>query len=550
MNNYSDYKVLLDDPPVNPVLGFHGYANALSEFIEHSKPQFAVGIFGEWGSGKTTLMRAIETRLRLNTSIIPVWFNAWRYERETHLIVPLLDTLREALTIWAKEKASTEQGEGSAFRLAMQAGATIAKAGRALLSGLSLNARVPGMFEATLDSEKVIQSFRKDEDVANEGISFYHASFNAMNNAVRDFSNNGARRIVIFVDDLDRCLPASALEVLESMKLMFDLEGFVFVVGLNKEIIERSIKLKYFVPGISEEHDAPSIKGTDYVKKIFQVPFGLPRINMEQLQEYFNALVNENFLTPAQQSHLQTVVRPHLDYLSIDGAINPREVKRFINAYTLQMKMLDGKLGVGLEANVVLALQVMNFRPDWHRLYKHFEGDSGLFQQTLKDAIARGTAGREILYFCGQEVSLPKDFCTYLEILGRPLLDNSLEAYLSSAEATRSTDPGLLKAQALVGALHRVVARFSDGQVAEEEKSDLKSHLDLLQSEMQQRTGPLFSEILDQIKEMDQRTNQITKGQERDQEKLKAWGEGIRTLLEAIDGNLAELRRQASVGTF
>ena len=60
MTAYSAFKVLLDDPATRPGLGFPSYASAFAEIIEHSKAQFAIGIFGDWGSGKTTLMRAIQ----------------------------------------------------------------------------------------------------------------------------------------------------------------------------------------------------------------------------------------------------------------------------------------------------------------------------------------------------------------------------------------------------------------------------------------------------------------------------------------------------------
>src|SRR5215213_8545114 len=85
-----DFKILLDLPSSSPALGFADNADALAEIIQKSAPQFAIGIFGGWGSGKTTLMQAIEARLDDNLTI-PVWFTAWRYEKEEHLIVPLLD---------------------------------------------------------------------------------------------------------------------------------------------------------------------------------------------------------------------------------------------------------------------------------------------------------------------------------------------------------------------------------------------------------------------------------------------------------------------------
>jgi predicted KAP-like P-loop ATPase len=64
------------------LLGFPAYAKAFAEMIEHSRAQFPIGIFGSWGSGKTTLMRAIEKEVTKRPNLVPVWFNAWRHVRE------------------------------------------------------------------------------------------------------------------------------------------------------------------------------------------------------------------------------------------------------------------------------------------------------------------------------------------------------------------------------------------------------------------------------------------------------------------------------------
>jgi tRNA A37 threonylcarbamoyladenosine biosynthesis protein TsaE len=97
-----------------PALGFQDYAAALSDIIRMSAPEFAVGIFGTWGTGKTTLMRQIERQLGDDDSVVTAWFTAWRYEKEPHLIVPLIDVLREALD----ERAASEPEEGVARRAA------------------------------------------------------------------------------------------------------------------------------------------------------------------------------------------------------------------------------------------------------------------------------------------------------------------------------------------------------------------------------------------------------------------------------------------------
>src|SRR5688572_7883704 len=80
------YRIVLDLPSRSPALGFDQYARVLKDIIVKSEPQLAIGVFGEWGVGKTTLMLALKERLRVEEHIT-VQFNAWRYEREEHLIV-------------------------------------------------------------------------------------------------------------------------------------------------------------------------------------------------------------------------------------------------------------------------------------------------------------------------------------------------------------------------------------------------------------------------------------------------------------------------------
>ena len=74
-------KVLLDSPTTTPALGFDDIGRAFAAIITESQPQFAIGIFGGWGSGKTTLMKTIKSALPVDT-VVCVDFNAWRFERE------------------------------------------------------------------------------------------------------------------------------------------------------------------------------------------------------------------------------------------------------------------------------------------------------------------------------------------------------------------------------------------------------------------------------------------------------------------------------------
>src|SRR5215471_9888988 len=93
-------QILLDSPTTRPALGFREIGRAFATIITQSEPRFAIGIFGGWGSGKTTLMTAIKAALN-EDSLVIVDFNAWRFEREPQLLIPLLDTIRARLLEWS-----------------------------------------------------------------------------------------------------------------------------------------------------------------------------------------------------------------------------------------------------------------------------------------------------------------------------------------------------------------------------------------------------------------------------------------------------------------
>jgi hypothetical protein len=199
--------LLLDVPSSRPALGFPRIANALRDLIIGTEPRFVVGLFGGWGSGKTTLMQAIDDELRAR-GVICVRFSAWRYEKEEHLIVPLLDAIREALVMWADD----HPGDPSARRTA----ATIGRVMRSIVAGLTLNVGLPGAMDVSFDANRSLEEYgrmRKEDLEARVPRSFYHASFRALERAFEEFVTAGAgRRIVVFVDDLDRCLPENALQ--------------------------------------------------------------------------------------------------------------------------------------------------------------------------------------------------------------------------------------------------------------------------------------------------------------------------------------------------
>jgi hypothetical protein len=582
---YATFRILDDEHASRPLLGFDEYADAFAELIQHSRPQFAIGIFGSWGSGKTTLMRAIEGKLTGKPDIIPVWFNAWRYEREEHLVVPMLDTLREEL----ERRARSTKADATTKERALDAARAMGRAGRAIARGLKLRAGIP-FTGIGIDADfNAIEEALKGPPPAGP-VSFYHAAFSEMESAIKRFGAQGARRIVVFIDDLDRCLPSSALTVLESMKLFFDFQGFIFVVGLDQDVIQRAIEVKYGVPSdrvvvvapdrgrLGENGEVPGalagssaalgggqegpLAGTDgaaereakklgseYVKKIFQVPFTLPRIPSTEVGPFFTALINRAKLPHEQLTDLRAHVRPHLRFLSADAPVNPREVKRLINAYTLQMKLLHPRVP-DLSADAVMALLVMSFSTEWRYLYDLLVADPEAFVKEVSAVRDSPSDGPMKLWPSDKPVN--PDFLQYVG--GRPgdaiLQVDDLRPYVASVEATRTATLALGPAQALVVGLGRRVAAVAEtGDLTTETQQFLSDSVGRLFSALVELPSlPTVTRIHDGVSRLEQKVQNTPKPPDGSVEAARTWARETDPILRALFANLRQVRLLTDVG--
>jgi hypothetical protein len=157
------------------------------------------------------------------------------------------------------------------------------------------------------------------------------------------------KRLIIFVDDLDRCLPEKAIEVLEAIKLFLDVDGCVFVLGLDQQMIARGIETKYEKSGRLTTDLFPV--GEHYVEKIIQLPFLLPQIESIDMEVYLNSF-NADW--------------PNEDCVKVfaEGLPpNPRQVKRTVNVFMLLWKLAEkrrsriGHTVTALRLAKVVALQ-------------------------------------------------------------------------------------------------------------------------------------------------------------------------------------------------
>lgn len=356
---------LLDDLPAErDALDFEPYVATLADIIASpaTRTPLTIGVFGTWGAGKTSLMRMVKDQLP--NDFHAAWFDAWKYEKEAALwralLLQVLVALRAAIPKDKSKAAKDALDELSDMETTLYRPVDREEVGRVTvdwdklvkgsvlgLTHLSISllpgvgAALSKMLEKTQekitgdDLNTIFDAIERERSKIHiEQVQFleqFQTRFRRLvDQYVRhaDQSDVAEGRLVVFVDDLDRCLPEKAVEVLEAIKLFVDVPGCVFVLGLDQDVIARGIEIKYREFGLlagSAEGDRQRlvIDGTRYLEKIIQLPFQIPPIASEDMAAFVGGLVAE---------------WPHEACPSVFAkglGNNPRQVKRTVNVFLL-----------------------------------------------------------------------------------------------------------------------------------------------------------------------------------------------------------------------
>jgi len=334
--------LLLEDIPApRPGYGYALLADTLQGILQEKRQgAFVLGLHGPWGAGKSTLLKAIEARLRDKSATIIVPFNAWKFaEREAlwrALIIQVLEALREAgigdmaeidrleRSLYAgftvKETGALKVDWGAAATEAMLLAMRVGSAN--LLPGTALDRIgdwVNGLFgrkEKEGKDDDVAKSMERIGKVLTRAVTEKQVhQVTSIEQFLDDFRAlvrlAGERRLYVLVDDLDRCLPESALEVFEAIKLFLDAPECTYIVALDREVIRRGLTLRY------REAGSGMVDPDEYIEKTITLSFDLPPLGLADAQALLAGCAVGVDLEPAE---LTTIV-------GLLGT-NPRRLKR------------------------------------------------------------------------------------------------------------------------------------------------------------------------------------------------------------------------------
>ena len=320
---------------------FDEFAITLARLIadKETRTPLAIGISGAWGAGKTSLLRRIRQQLDktqvlfdpgrpaildfVNAEESPqgkfracrtVWFNAWKYADEDELLVALVRVIVQSMADDGVVNKVIGKLLDPAYPRRDVVGTVLSWFSIKIADvGLELNTGDP---KETRFGEKTATLDLFDEAFDRLMAAWVHQTLDM------DKIDPEKGVLVVFIDDLDRCLPEKAVQVLEAVKLFLDKTGCVFVLGADAEVVRAAVESYYQNAKVTGQNAA------DYLEKIIQLRFNLPPVEAGSMQLFLQGQKLEGEMLEQWQT------------LIAAAEINPRRVKAVINDVELQWKML------------------------------------------------------------------------------------------------------------------------------------------------------------------------------------------------------------------
>lgn len=328
---------VLGDSPLAATQAFQDRFNLaerlgpIYDILRHPKTSMpmAIAIYGGWGSGKTTAMHWLESLLnewnksKNRTSqkhhrVRTVWFDPWKYDNKEDVWRGLLsEVIIESTRV---ENASPQK----VMKAIRNFGGFLGQSFVHVMAGMTLKGGVTGA-----EAELSLSGIKDILDEYKQTTRPEKAYLNEFENTLKDWITTTLgedERMVIFIDDLDRCMPDVALQVLEALKLYLNIDRLIFVVGVDKPVIESLVQARY------DELKVKNLSADKYLAKMFQV---------EQEIEPDEDMVRDFFLGQLDDvEYWQHMSEEHKDIFTHEimdlAKRNPREVKRLINSAIME----------------------------------------------------------------------------------------------------------------------------------------------------------------------------------------------------------------------
>ena len=451
-----------DNETTQDFLGFQIHADLIRSIVTNRKMlPVTIGIFGDWGSGKTSVMRMLERDLDVNNfekdledrakygRVACLYFNGWLFEgyddAKSAILSSILLQLGEHKRLGPKIHDTAMNMLKSVDRMRlMKFGLQTLPALAAFIFGGEI--AVPSIVGTTsLPDDKEEQEFEDinlKEGATDETKKEKKTDWEKLKKAdgtasgpleVRLFRKQFSELIgkcdidslVVLIDDLDRCSPERIIDNLEAIKLFLNVDRTAFVIGADPRIVRHAIATRY-KSSESQEQDDPEEAGDrlvlDYLEKLIQIPYHLPRLSPAEVETYMvllfclrdlqekdakrclaacDSLRTQNRYSifgyrnvkdvlgedevPTSLSHSLTFCATAAPLITEGLKGNPRQVKRFLNAFTLRKQLAEVAKLEHILDEVLVKLMVLEYgHPREYRQLYEWQTAAGGFPKQIQ----------------------------------------------------------------------------------------------------------------------------------------------------------------------
>ena len=346
---------ITDKPIVNleqDSLNIQKYANSLSKFIRNSDTPITIGLQGEWGTGKTSLMSLLLENFNEDgkeREIATSWVNTWEYslfkgasETTPAVLSGMLEKLRdENSDIWTiKDIAADKVKKATKFLSGL--------ANQVIANQTGVNVK-----EAARDSST-------EKNVAH--IVEIKNLIASIINELIEHSKNKIQKVVFFVDDLDRIPPTDAVEVLESLKNIFDIPKCVFILAIDYDVVVKGLESKFGKKTKENEREFRS-----FFDKIIQVPFTMP-VGAYDITTFLKTKLNDLGVEPV---FIEASIGQITKIVRYTVGNNPRSLKRYLNTFSLINQIMDDDdENEKDDNNIILLFAVLGIQVSYPKIFR------------------------------------------------------------------------------------------------------------------------------------------------------------------------------------
>lgn len=414
------------------LLGFNVHASLLKSVVTNEKNlPITIGLYGDWGSGKSSVLEILKEQLKDDEETVVVYFDGWTFESFDDAKIALIQGIVDELE--KNKKFLSKVGDGlsdlkddfvklkdsinwmrllkATAKMVVPTIAAFSTGGASIIPTIALALKDNQNSLNSIIEEGRLEEFLKQNVVKEEEEKKYAAVREFRSDFEKLIQKSKQGKVVILIDDLDRCLPRHIIDSLEAIKLFLNVPKTAFVIAADEFIVSNAIKSEYksLIDASNDGEGNREDLGKSYMEKFIQLPYHLPTLSRKEVETYVTLLFCQEFLDDESFEKVQSDfskfitenkfekygwdnIRKIIDptkYIELNATIgfvshfssiigtalrwNPRLIKRFLNAYEIRLSLLKSS-GLDTQPNKFALLKLMLLEQQYINLFKELNG--------------------------------------------------------------------------------------------------------------------------------------------------------------------------------